>query len=152
MTESASKRLLDRPAGEPAIVAIPTWVAEDLPEVSTHYGADYLVHIDEVMSSDPELWIQRRFRLTLLQEVFAAAFASDADASASRLPAKVMAAIALHVIEEVFDAWRDWYTHNTTTNEAALAELSASPPPTCGACSKAASRRSRCFRGLQRWG
>jgi AcrR family transcriptional regulator len=125
LIESASKRLLNRPEDEPAIVAIPAWVAEDLPDVSTRYGADYLVHIHEVMSSDPELWIQRRFRLTLLQEVFAEAFASDLDASASPLPAKVMAAIALHVIEEVFDVWRDWYTHNTASNEAALAELNA---------------------------
>jgi AcrR family transcriptional regulator len=124
VTESASKRLSNRPEDEPAIVAIPAWVAEDLPEVSTHYGADYLVHIHEVMSSDPELWIQRRFRLTLLQEVFAEAFASDADAPTCPLPAKVMAAIALHAIEEVFDVWREWYTHNTASNEAALAALS----------------------------
>jgi AcrR family transcriptional regulator len=125
VTESASRRLLARPTEEPAMVAIPAWVAEDLPDVSVQYGADYLVHIHEVMSSDPELWIQRRFRLTLLQEVFAAAFATDCNASTSPLPAKVMAAIALHVIEEVFDVWREWYTHNATSNDAALAALNA---------------------------
>jgi len=123
--DSAKTRLLARPETEKALAAIPAWVAEDLPAVSTHYGADYLVHIHDVMKSDPELWTQRRFRLTLLQEVFAAAFARDFDESAGPLPAKVLAAIAVHAIEEVFDVWHDWYEANTAENDIALAELTA---------------------------
>jgi AcrR family transcriptional regulator len=127
VVESAKTRLVDRPETETTLAAIPAWVADDLPVVSTRYGADYLVHIYDVMKSDPDLWTQRRFRLTLLQEVFAASFAKDFDASAGPLPAKVLAGIAVHAIEEVFDVWHDWYKAEAgaTENDLALAELTA---------------------------
>lgn len=123
--ESATERLLTRAEPEGAVAALSVWVAEDLPTVLVRYGAEVLVHVRDVINSDPELTTQRRFRLALLQDVFAAAFANDSRLAPNPLRAQVMATVAMLAIDEIFEAWSDWYAHDSPQDDVALAELSA---------------------------
>jgi AcrR family transcriptional regulator len=107
--ESARERVLERPAGEPATKALLAWITEDLPEAEAPYK-EALREIPKIVASVDELRAEERLRHALLEDVFAASFARDFGESADGLRARVMAAIALR---GMLDVWRSWYERHS---------------------------------------
>ena len=99
---SAAEELSGR--SEPGIEVVVGWVEDVLPEVLTRYGADALVHSEDVIRADPELRRQQRFRDALLEDILAGAFSSGLEPG-DVLAAQVIATIALHAIREVWTVW-----------------------------------------------
>jgi AcrR family transcriptional regulator len=109
VSESARERILDRPAGESATRAVLAWISEDLPEVEAPYK-EALREIPRIVASVDELRAEERLRHALLEDVFAESFARDFGESADGLRARVMAAIALR---GMLDVWRAWYEQHS---------------------------------------
>jgi AcrR family transcriptional regulator len=105
VTESARERILGRRESETATAAIVSWVANDLPEVETPY-AELARKLPVILAGAPELQGAARLRLAILEDVFAAAYATDLGESPDGLRAHVMAAIALGGLSDV---WASWY-------------------------------------------
>lgn len=105
---SARERILSRPDDEPATQAVLAWVTEDLVAVERPY-TEALRSIPKIVASDPDLRSEERLRLTLLEDVLAAAYARDLGQSPDGLHARVMATIALR---GMIDVWDTWYRHH----------------------------------------
>jgi AcrR family transcriptional regulator len=118
---SARERLLNRPADEPATTALLAWVAEDLHEVEAPY-AEALREIPRIVAAVPELLAEERLRQTQLEDVFAAAYATDLGESGDGLRAHVMATIALRAM---VDVWEAWYERHADDADFDLSELLA---------------------------
>ncbi len=121
IVESARLRILDRIPGEPAAEAIVAWVREDLSDVETPYS-EVLRRVPTIIQSVPELVAEERLRFALLEDVFADGFATDLAEPAAGMHARVMAAIALRAM---LDVWSAWYVHHATDAELDLTELCA---------------------------
>ncbi len=102
--ESAERRVVGRPEGEPASAAVIAWVKEDLPVIEAPY-AETIRRMPRVISTDPGLITENRLRKALLEDVFAEAYARDLGESAERVRPHVMATIALRGILDVWAAW-----------------------------------------------
>ena len=108
--DSAQRRVIDRPAGEPAAQAIVAWLTEELPSVEQPY-ADAIRRFGAIISSAPELVAEERLRRAQLEDVLAAAFARDLGESADGMRSRVLAAMALR---GMLEAWNAWYEKHAT--------------------------------------
>jgi AcrR family transcriptional regulator len=124
--ESAERRIVGRPEGEPATAAVIAWVKEDLPVVEAPY-VDSLRRMPRIVSSDPGLCAENRLRRALLEDVFAAAYARDLGEPAEHLRPHVMATIVMRGILDVWEVWdlRQNGRTATTTDLGAVTELKA---------------------------
>ena len=104
VVDSAHRRIVERPAGEPAGEAITAWLTEELAGVEEPY-AEAIRAFRQVVDSAPELVGEERLRLALLEDVLAAGFARDLDESPDGMRSRVLAAIALRGMGEAWDAW-----------------------------------------------
>lgn len=111
--ESARERVLGRPPEESASHAILAWLAEDVPAVERPW-AEAMQRIPRIIESDPELVAGRRLRHAILEDVVAEAFARDFDEGAARIGGRLMAAIAMQTIGDV---WRAWYEKHAADSE-----------------------------------
>ncbi len=121
IVESARARILGRVPGESAAEAIVFWVREDLPDVERPYSEN-LRRVPVIIHSVPELVAEERLRFALLEEVFAEGFASDLEEPAAGMRPRVMAAIALR---GMLDVWNAWYVHHAGDADFDLGELCA---------------------------
>jgi AcrR family transcriptional regulator len=124
--DSAERRIVGRPEGEPATAAIIAWVKEDLPVVEAPY-VDSLLRMPRIVSSDPGLCAENRLRRALLEDVFAAAYARDLGEPAEHLRPHVMATIVMRGILDVWEVW-DLRQNGRTATESdlgAVTELKA---------------------------
>jgi AcrR family transcriptional regulator len=118
--ESAQRRVVGRPEGEPASAAVIAWVKEDLPAVEAPY-ADTLRRMPRIVSTDAGLQTENRLRKALLEDVFAEAYARDLGESAEHLRPHVMATIAMRGILDVWEAWD--LRHDGETGIADIREI-----------------------------
>jgi AcrR family transcriptional regulator len=103
--DSARERILQhRQEGESATEAVLGWVRYDLAAVERPYSAAIRL-IPRVVASDAELTAANRSRMSLLEDVFATAYAADLGESPDGVHARVMATIAQRGIAEVWGAW-----------------------------------------------
>ncbi|HWE82184.1 MAG TPA: TetR/AcrR family transcriptional regulator [Gaiellaceae bacterium] len=119
ISESARERIVGRPSGESAADAVVSWIREDLGEVERPFN-EALRWIPKIIASDPELVAENRLRLALIEDIFAEGFASDLHETAEGMRARVMAAITLRAI---LDVWNAWYEHHFGDPEFDLADL-----------------------------
>ncbi len=117
--ESARERLLGRPPDEPATTALLAWITDDLHDVEAPY-AEALREIPRIVASVPELQAEERLHLGALEDVFAAAYATDLGQPADGLRARVMATIALRAM---VDVWEAWYEEHADEADFDLAHL-----------------------------
>lgn len=118
--ESAQRRVVGRPDGEPATAAVIAWIKEDLPAVEAPY-ADTLRRMPRIVRTDASLQTENRLRKALLEDVIAEAYARDLGESAEHLRPHVMATIATRGI---FDVWEAWDLRHDGSDIADLSELS----------------------------
>jgi AcrR family transcriptional regulator len=118
VTDSARRRIIERPEGERAVDAIGAWLREDLLEVEQPY-ASTIRALPEIIGSAPELQAEERLRLALLEDVLATGFARDFAESPDGMRSRVLAAMALR---GMLEAWAAWFERHAA---AADFELSA---------------------------
>lgn len=104
VTDSARRRIVERPEGERAIDAIAAWLREDLPVVEQPYVATIRA-LPQIIGSAPELQAEERLRRALLEDVFAAGFARQFAESPDAMRSRVLAAMALRGMVEAWAAW-----------------------------------------------
>jgi AcrR family transcriptional regulator len=117
--ESAHKRIVQRPDGESATEAILAWVSDVLPAVERPY-AEAIRRVPRIVGADPKLQAEERLRLALLEDALATGFAGELGESADGMRARVMAAIALG---GMIDVWKSWYELHASDAEFDLADL-----------------------------
>src|SRR5581483_324603 len=115
-TESARARILGRADDEPAVSAIVSWIADDLPEVESPY-VELVREFPGIVASNEELQAQHRLRLGRLEDVLAAAFARDLGEPEDGLRTRTMAGLALH---GMVDAWSSWYEQHASDEDFEL--------------------------------
>jgi AcrR family transcriptional regulator len=120
--ESAERRIVGRPDGEPATAALIAWVKEELPLVEAPYVYS-LRRMPRVVRTDAGLQTENRLRMARLEDVFAAAYARDLGESAEHLRPHVMATIALRGILDAWEVW-DLRQNGDTETDADLDEIS----------------------------
>jgi AcrR family transcriptional regulator len=118
--ESAERRVVGRPEGEPASAAVLAWIKDDLPSIEAPY-AGTIRRMPRVISTDSGLQTENRLRKALLEDVFASAYARDLGEAAERVRPHVMATIALRGILDVWEAWD--LRHAGDTDVADLSEM-----------------------------
>jgi AcrR family transcriptional regulator len=116
--ESAQRRIIERPEGEPAIQAIAAWLTEELPEVEQPY-AEAVRRFRKIIGSAPELLGEERLRLARLEDVLAAGFARDLGESADGMRSRVLAAMALR---GMLEAWNAWFEKHATDADFQLSK------------------------------
>jgi AcrR family transcriptional regulator len=121
VTDSARRRIVERPEGERAIDAIAAWVREDLPEVEQPYAAT-IRGLPQIIASAPELRAEERLRLALLEDVLAAGFARDFAESPDAMRPRVLAAMALR---GMLEAWAAWFEKHADDADLRLSEALA---------------------------
>ena len=117
--ESARERIVGRPGEEDARSAILGWITEVLPDVELPY-TQAIRRMPQIMVSTPELRGEERLRYALLEDALAEGFARDLCEPAAGMRARVMAAIA---VGGMIDVWNDWYALHATDAEFDLTEL-----------------------------
>ena len=117
--ESARERIVGRPGEEDARSAILGWITEVLPDVELPY-TQAIRRMPQIMVSTPELRGEERLRCALLEDALAEGFARDLCEPAAGMRARVMAAIA---VGGMIDVWNDWYALHATDAEFDLTEL-----------------------------
>ena len=120
--ESAERRIVGRPVGEPATAAVIAWIKEELPIVEAPYVYS-LRRMPRVVRTDAGLQTENRLRMALLEDVFAEAYARDLGESAEHLRPHVMATIALRGILDAWEVW-DLRQNGDTEADADLDEIS----------------------------
>jgi AcrR family transcriptional regulator len=103
--ESARARLLDRASDESAEDAVISWVEDDVPEVEAPYTGT-MREIPAIVASSDELQAEQRLRIARLEDILTEAFADDTGEGPGGVRARVLAAIALHGMTEI---WVDWH-------------------------------------------
>ena len=121
VTESARRRITERPEGERAIDAIAAWLREDLPEVEQPY-ASTITGLPQIIASAPELQAEERLRLALLEDVLAVGFARDFAESPDAMRSRVLAAMALR---GMLEAWAAWFEKHATDADLRLSDALA---------------------------
>jgi AcrR family transcriptional regulator len=104
--ESARERILQRDEDESATEAVLAWIRGDLGALERPYS-EAMRSIPKIIASDPELRSAERLKLALFEDVLAAAYARDLGESPDGVRARVMAAIALRGMVEVWSSWHD---------------------------------------------
>jgi AcrR family transcriptional regulator len=122
--ESADRRLLARPAGEPASDAIVAWIADDLPEVEAHF-VELIRESDGLIASDAELQAQYRLRSARFEDVLATVFARDLGEPADGVRARVLAAIAWRGMLDVWAVWRETHASDEAVDLKDLCTVKA---------------------------
>lgn len=117
--ESARERIVNRPEAEDAISAVLAWVTTVLPEVEQPY-TQAIRRLPEIVSSHPDLRAGERLRFALLEDALADGFARDLAEPAEGMRARVMAAIALG---GMIDVWNDWYRAHASDAEFDLSGI-----------------------------
>ena len=112
-TESARDRIVDRPPEESASDSVLAWLTEEVPRVEQPY-ADAIRRIPGVIASVPELVAGNRLRYAILEDLIATSFARDLDEPPDGIRARVMAAITMGAIGDV---WRIWYEKHVNDDE-----------------------------------
>ena len=118
VTDSAQRRIAERPEGEPAVQAIAAWLTEELPSVEQPF-AEAIRRMPAIVGSAPELGAEERLRLALLEDVLAAGFARDLGESEAGVRSRVLAAMAFRGMME---AWNAWFEKHATDADFHLAE------------------------------
>ncbi len=108
ITESARQRLEERDPGETTVSTIISWVRQDLLEVERPYF-EVMRLLPMVAESEPELVAEQRLRGALLEDVFADGFAKELGEPVDGMKVRVMSAIAVRGMAEV---WLAWYEHH----------------------------------------
>jgi AcrR family transcriptional regulator len=116
---SAHERVVERPEGEPAVDAVVSWVGDVLPEVERPYTTGFM-RFPQVIAAEPELQAEQRLRVALLEDELAKAFARDLGEAAAGMRARVLAAIA---VGGMVDVWNDWYAHHAGVADVDLSEV-----------------------------
>lgn len=109
--ESARARIVDRPDGEAAISAIEAWLRQVLPAVEHPYE-NAIRRMPEIVAATPELGAEERLRYAHLEDALAEGFARDLGESADSMHARVLAAMALHGMDEVWRAWLETHVND----------------------------------------
>jgi len=117
--ESARERIVNRPEGEDAIQAILSWVTTVLPDVELPYTQS-IRRLPEIVSSHPDLRAAERLRYALLEDALADGFARDLGEPSDAMRPRVMAAIALG---GMMDVWSDWYRAHASDAEFDLSGI-----------------------------
>jgi len=104
LIESAQARVVERPKGESATDAVLAWVGEVLPELERPY-TEAIRRSQEIIASDPDLVAAERLRSALLEDELALGFARDLGEDPPGVRSRMMAAIALG---GMVDVWNDW--------------------------------------------
>jgi AcrR family transcriptional regulator len=117
--ESARERIVDRPEGGDASSAVLAWITEVLPVVERPY-TEAIRRIPEIIQSHPDLVAEERLRYALLEDALAEGFARDLGEGVDGMRARVMAAIALG---GMLDVWKDWYAHHASDADFDLVEI-----------------------------
>jgi AcrR family transcriptional regulator len=103
--DSARASLLERAEGVSAVDAVIGWIEKVVPEVEAPYTGT-MREIPTIVESSPELEAEQRLRIARVEDMFAEAFAADVGGTADGVEARVMAAIALRGMTEI---WVDWH-------------------------------------------
>ena len=104
LIESAQVRVVERPDDETATHAVLVWVREVLPDLERPYTEAIRLG-PEIIKSDPELVAAERLRSALLEDELAVSFARDLAEDPPGVRSRMMAAIALG---GMVDVWSDW--------------------------------------------
>ena len=104
LIESARARIVERPEGETASHAVLVWVRVVLPELEKPF-TEAIRRSDEIIKSDPDLVAAERLRGALLEDELALGFARDLGEDPPGVKSRMMAAIALG---GMVDVWNDW--------------------------------------------
>src|SRR5262249_19149613 len=95
---------------EDATSAVLAWITDVLPEVESPY-TQAIRRLPEIIGAHPDLAAKERLRFALLEDALAEGFARDLDERGDGMRARVMAAIA---VGGMLDVWRDWYAHHAS--------------------------------------
>jgi AcrR family transcriptional regulator len=104
ITESLRHRIENRPEAETTAAAVVAWVVEDLPAIETPY-AELLRGLPRLVASDPELQVEERLRLARFEDVLADGFAHDLGEPPESMRVRVLSAIAVRGMGDVWSAW-----------------------------------------------
>jgi AcrR family transcriptional regulator len=104
LIDSAQARIVERPDGETASHAVLAWVRDVLPDLEKPY-TETIRRSDEIIRSDPDLVAAERLRGALLEDEIALGFARDLGEEPPGVRSRMMAAIALG---GMVDVWNDW--------------------------------------------
>ena len=104
LIDSAQARIVERPEDETATHAVLAWVREVLPELEKPY-TEAIRRGEEVIRADPDLMAAERLRSALLEDELALGFARDLGESPPGVRSRMLAAIALG---GMVDVWNDW--------------------------------------------
>ena len=104
LIDSAQARIVERPNDETATHAVLAWVREVLPELEKPY-TEAIRRGEEVIRADPDLMAAERLRSALLEDALALGFARDLGESPPGVRSRMLAAIALG---GMVDVWNDW--------------------------------------------
>ncbi len=108
LRESIRTRVVDRPSGETVSEAMLSWVSTVLPERLAADGADVLRQRRAIIDSNDDLLAAERLRLTLLEDVFAEAFAREFNEAPADLRSRLMGGLATNGLTTI---WQWWYPH-----------------------------------------
>ena len=118
VTDSAQRRIAERPDGESAVHAISAWLTKELPSVEQPY-TESIRRLPAIIASAPELRAEQRLRYALLEDVLAAGFARDLGESEDGVRSRVLAAVALR---GMIEAWNAWFEKHATDADFRLSE------------------------------
>jgi AcrR family transcriptional regulator len=104
LIDSAQARVVERPEGETASHAVLAWVRDVLPDLEKPYS-ESIRRSTEIIESDADLVAAERLRGALLEDELALGFARDLGEDPPGVRSRMMAAIALG---GMVDVWNDW--------------------------------------------
>jgi AcrR family transcriptional regulator len=104
LIDSAQERIVARPEGETATHAVLAWVRDVLPELERPYN-EAIRRSEEIIKSERDLVEAERLRRALLEDELALGFARDLGEDPPGVRSRMMAAIALG---GMVDVWNDW--------------------------------------------
>jgi AcrR family transcriptional regulator len=119
LIDSAQARVVERPEGETASHAVLVWVREILPELEKPYS-ETIRRSPEIIRSDPDLVAAERLRAALLEDELALGFARDLGEDPPGVRSRMMAAIALG---GMVDVWNDWIAMHSGDADLDFVEL-----------------------------
>jgi AcrR family transcriptional regulator len=119
LVASAQDRVVERPEGETATHAVLAWVRDVLPELERPY-TEAIRRSAEIIQSDPDLVAAERLRAALLEDELALGFARDLGEDPPGVRSRMMAAIALG---GMVDVWNDWIAMHAGDAELDFVEL-----------------------------
>lgn len=119
--ESARERVLERDGDESVTEAVLAWITGELAAVERPYSEAWRL-IPRIVASDPELGSANRLRIAHLEDIFAEAYARDLDEPPANVRPRMMAAIVVWGMSEV---WESWYERHATDRDFDLSDVLA---------------------------